>query len=309
MTLRWRKYLVVAKIILTFLILGIVLLQVDIHRIGSAFQSLRVSFFILALLFVPVNLIFQLIRWHYILKTVAIAVTPRHAFKSILAGLAFSLVTPGRVGEVGRSLYFQSSTTIKTAGLVILEKAYAFIVILIVSGISIMLWQRTLIGALIIVSALFIGFQLKLIRSLLSRLSFLFPYGEKIAELWSSWDSFERKHIALLLAISMGFFVIVFLQFFILVSSFQTVSPASALIAIPLTMAINSFPITIAGLGLREGAAVFFFSKFGVAEAAALNGAFLLFVIDILIPGLVGLPLISKMRLHFEHAAEEKPFP
>lgn len=305
----WRKYLFGLKIVLTLTILGIVLFQVDVYRIGSAFQALRIPFFIIALLFVPVNLMLQLIRWYFILKTAAVPVNPKNTFKSLLAGLSFSLVTPGRVGEVGRSLYIQPSTTIKTAGLVILEKAYAFMAILIASGVSIVFWNEILIGILIIVCTLFIAFHLKLIRSLLSRLSFLFPFGEKIAELWSSWDRFERKHTALLLAISMGFFTIVFLQFFLLVSSFQRVHLESAMIAIPLTMAINSLPLTIAGLGLREGAAVFFFSKFGVAEAAALNGAFLLFVIDILIPGLIGLPLIPKMRLKFEHTSEETPVP
>ena len=211
------------------------------------------------------------------------------------------------MGEVGRSLYIQSPSTIKTAGLVILEKAYAFLAILIASGLSVALWTGKPTGVLIGVGALFMAFHLKLIRSLLSRLSFFFPFGDKIAGLWFFWDNFDRKRIALLLALSMGFFTLVFFQFFVLVSSFQTVPLKSALIAVPLTMAVNSLPLTVAGLGLREGAAVFFFSKFGVAEAAALNGAFLLFVLDVLVPGLLGLPIIPKMRLTFESASEEIP--
>lgn len=303
----WRKYLFALKILLTLIFLGFVLLQVDVHRIGSAFQSLRVSFFLIALLLLPVNLIVQLIRWRFILKAAAIDATPQHIFTSLLAGLSFSLVTPGRVGEVGRSLYIHSSTTMKTVGLVILEKAYAFIAILIAVGISIILWNKIIIGVFCIVGVLLLAFHLNIIRSILSRLSFLLPFGVKITELWSAWNHFGRRQILSLLLISLLFFSIVFLQFYVLVSSFEAVQLKPALIAIPLTLAVNSLPITVAGLGVREGAAVFFFSHFGVAETAALNGAFLLFVIDILVPGLFGLLLLPKMRLTFERSSEEIP--
>ena len=298
--MRWRRHFFFLRIALTLIILGIVFLKVDMHRIVMSFHSLNPSYFTLAVVCVPINLYVQYYRWNYLLATSSYAANRKEVFCSILTGLTLSLVTPGRIGEIGRSLYIRSSNPIRIAGLVLLEKAFAFIAIVIVSAISIIVWGFEYVGVLIIVCALLAVFHLKVFRRLLSKLAFLLPFGEKVAELWSAWDCLDRRKIAHLLGISLIFFGIVFLQFYLLVSSFQTVEWIPAFISIPLTMAANCLPITVAGLGVREGAAVLFFSKFNVPEAAALNGAFLLFVIDILIPGTIGIPLISKMRIELK---------
>lgn len=306
--MRWRKYLTLLRIVLTFLILGIVILKVDATRIFRAFQSLNVSYFVLAIGIVPVNLCAQFYRWNFMLKTGSFEVNRKEVFRSILTGLTLSLVTPGRIGEIGRALYVRSSHPIRIAGLVLLEKIFAFFATVIVAAISIMLWGFEIAGLLLIVCTLVAAFHLSLIQRLLSRLSFLLPFGSKVAELWSAWDLFDRKKIAHLLGISLGFLTIVFLQFYILVSSFQGIEIIPAIISIALTLTANCLPITVAGLGVREVASVFFFSEFNVvADAAvALNGAFLLFAIDILIPGIIGIPLIPNMRIKLKQLEEER---
>lgn len=303
--MNWRRLFFLSKIVLSVTILGIVMCTVDVNRIGTSFQSLRIPLFCVALLLVPVNLSVQMLRWHFILKTVHVPLSPKDTLRSVLAGLSLSLITPGRLGEVGRSLFVPSSNTIQIVGLVILEKAYAFLAVLIASAISLVVLGKIWIGILLVVCVFVIASNLHIVRSLLSRLSFLLPFGEKVATLWSAWDYFQRKHISLLLSISLLFFSVVFAQFYVLVSAFQIIDLRPAMISIPLTMAINSLPLTVAGLGLREGAAVFFFSQFGVAKVAALNGAFLLFVIDILLPGLLGLLLLPRMKTRFESITEE----
>jgi uncharacterized membrane protein YbhN (UPF0104 family) len=67
------------------------------------------------------------------------------------------------------------------------------------------------------------------------------------------------------------------------------------IICFPLVMLVNSVPITIGGLGIREGAAVLFFSQFAVQGSSALGAALLLFAINILIPGLCGLAFIHHI--------------
>ena len=304
-SMNWRSHFLILRILLTLIILVLVFMRVDIDRIGEAFQSIRVTPFMFAVLLVPVNLLMQMYRWYFILKTADAYTSPKDAFKSILVGLTFGLITPGRIGEVGRSLYIPSSNAIEIVGLVILEKIFSFFTVLITSALGIIVWGHEIAGVIVFVCVLFVAFQLNAIRSILSRISFLLPSGKKVAELWSRWSYFDRKKIVSLFVISICFFLIVYIQFYILVSSFQGIEVTPALISIPLIIAINSIPITVAGLGLREGASVFFFSKFGVAEAAALNGALLLFAIDLLIPGLIGLPFTPKKRFELERLEEE----
>jgi len=48
-------------------------------------------------------------------------------------------------------------------------------------------------------------------------------------------------------------------------------------------------PVSFAELGIREGASVFFLTYFGESQAAAFNASFFLFMINVLLPSLVGL--------------------
>jgi uncharacterized membrane protein YbhN (UPF0104 family) len=293
---RRKSYFFFARLLLTLGMLAIIVLRVDLRSIGSAFQSMNGRTVLFAVALLPANLLLQMYRWHFILKTANISATTSDVAKSILVGLTFGLITPGRIGEVGRALYIRYPGTISIAGLILLEKVFSLFTVLITSAVSLILWGNEIAGILLMASTLFVVLHLSLIRSILSRLSFLLPHGHTVAELWTRWSAFDRKKIGCLLIISLLFFGIIYTQLYTLVSSFQRIEIVPALISIPLIIAVNSIPITIAGLGLREGAAVFFFSRFGVAEASALNGALLLFALDLLIPGLIGLGFIPKGR-------------
>lgn len=64
-------------------------------------------------------------------------------------------------------------------------------------------------------------------------------------------------------------------------------------------------PIFLFDLGLREGAAVVILGYLGVPEAAAFNAALLLFGINLVLPALLGLPLVP--RLYKRPASATRP--
>jgi len=53
-------------------------------------------------------------------------------------------------------------------------------------------------------------------------------------------------------------------------------------------------PISLGELGIREGASVFFLTKFSELPSVAFNASIFLFIINILLPALVGLILLLK---------------
>lgn len=61
----------------------------------------------------------------------------------------------------------------------------------------------------------------------------------------------------------------------------------------------SMLPISIGDLGIRESAAVFFLGKIGLAESTAFNASILLFLINLVIPSMIGLVLVLKYRLIF----------
>jgi uncharacterized protein (TIRG00374 family) len=69
------------------------------------------------------------------------------------------------------------------------------------------------------------------------------------------------------------------------------------LISIISVVISNIFPISIGGLGIREGAFIFLLSKFGVQSAIAFVISISGFLVKILIPGLIGLIISFRKKM------------
>jgi len=54
--------------------------------------------------------------------------------------------------------------------------------------------------------------------------------------------------------------------------------------------------ITLGEIGIREGAAIYFFGLFGCSEAVAFNSSMLLFIFNLLLPSLIGLYLLLRLK-------------
>jgi uncharacterized membrane protein YbhN (UPF0104 family) len=106
---------------------------------------------------------------------------------------------------------------------------------------------------------------------------------------------------------SLLYFLIYSTQFYLLLSAFEKVELRVMAICFPLVMLANSLFITVGGLGVREGAAVLLFTRFGVHESSALGAALLLFTINILIPGLFGLIFVRQIGAKKKPLTEKKP--
>jgi uncharacterized membrane protein YbhN (UPF0104 family) len=62
-------------------------------------------------------------------------------------------------------------------------------------------------------------------------------------------------------------------------------------------LAKSIFPISIADIGIREAGSVYFFALLGISSAAAFNASMVLFLINILLPSVVGLLFLPKASL------------
>ena len=79
-----------------------------------------------------------------------------------------------------------------------------------------------------------------------------------------------------------------FLQAYILLSAFQPVAASTILMVFPFILLTNLVPVTIGSLGIREGAAIYLLSQFGIPAGAAVSVSLLLFLFDTVIPGVLG---------------------
>jgi uncharacterized membrane protein YbhN (UPF0104 family) len=71
------------------------------------------------------------------------------------------------------------------------------------------------------------------------------------------------------------------------------------LFVFPLVLLTNVAPVTLSGLGLREGTAIALLALFGISSAAAFNATFLSYLLNSVAPAVVGAVYAKNMKLSF----------
>jgi len=298
------------KIIIALIILYLLINKISIEQIIKAFRFAQIKFIVLSFLLLFVNLFFQFKKWKLLVRLVKPDVSNYEILSSLLAGLTLGLVTPGRIGEFGRSLFIKNSKWTKLIGLVFVDKLFALVVIYLFGIIgffyflqlksNLLIWlPLKIILLILLVIFLFFILHPQLLKMILVRYLPFLKKHNKINQTVSSLNAFTSKDAYKLFTLAVLHVITYVLQFYLLVCAFTTVQFYRGLLAIVSTIMVKTLlPVSFGDLGIRESAAVFFFSHFNVEQAAAFNASFLLFLINIFTPGVVGLILLLINRFY-----------
>ncbi|OYT71933.1 MAG: hypothetical protein CFK52_06765 [Chloracidobacterium sp. CP2_5A] len=232
-------------------------------------------------------------KWRLLLLRVSEAVTFGEAWRSVMGGMAFGLFTPGRVGELSRAMFLPDALRLPAGGLFVIDRACDLLSILVVglAGAASVLPGAAKLW--LAAAAIGLGSGALLLPRLAPALPGLLSFSEKPRHLAEQFVAGARllrprdvgANFLLALAL-MGLNVV---SLYVLVLAFEPVTFEAALFCLPLILLTILAPLTPAGLGVREGAAVLLFQRFGVGLEAAVNATLLLHVINTLAPGVYGL--------------------
>ena len=259
----------------------------DLHQIANLRQQANWTFLVIASILTLPFVLLKTLKWHQLLKTDQPQTPYTLALRSFLIGIGASLFTPARVGELARIACFPRQRS-EVFTLVIADKFIDMSTLLGVFVLSLALLSPWLgvvglfgLGCLWVL--IYTGVSLTKGAKWMSQRSWL-------AERLRLLRQLPRRLIVLNAGFACACFGLMFLQFYLLLSSLQPVGWQVGL-TLPIILVVSSLPISIMGLGLREGTAALLLSRYGVPMEAAVAAAFSLFVINALLPGLVGLAL------------------
>ncbi|MBN2105102.1 flippase-like domain-containing protein [bacterium] len=308
--MRKRRLFFFLKIILAIVVLLWVVHKVHYKTIINTFQNPQSPrFIVFASMILILNIGLQWYRWYYLLRLIKPDITFKESMVSLFGGLTVGMVTPGRIGEFGRALFLSNIDHVKTLSLIFIDKFYASVII-IVFGIwglvSFMFFQLRLN---IFLMALLIGFGIlatgigifllihpKHVRSFFYHVSLLLPFRDKLKEFINGLDQFHPKNAKPFIFLSLTLYFIYIFQFSLLALAFEKISLNALITSTTSTMVTKIIlPFSIGDLGIREGAAIYFFKNFGIQKVTAFNSAFLLFLINVMIPAIIGLIFIPRM--------------
>lgn len=308
-----RRYIVtIIKTGIGAVVLFLLVHNVNSSEIVAAYRHPHTVAYMYAggLLVLP-NLLLQWYRWHFLLSTQQYMVSRADSLVSLFGGMMLGFATPGRIGEAGRALFISRGNRLELVGLVVVDKLYSFFTIIIGGawGLAVILTRKFLFSFYVAIPLymlagcatlffLFVSVHPEMIRTFFYSVSLLFPYRDKMKGLVAAFDGLRRKDGIILLLTSFVLYIVFMLQFALFTRAFYPISLEAGFSCTTAAMLVKTLlPVSLADLGIREGASVFFFMQYHVDKVAAFNGALLLFTVNVLIPSILGVGTLPRLTL------------
>lgn len=217
----------------------------------------------------------QWLKWQLLLRHQIPEANGRDALYSLLGGAALGLVTPSRLGELGRGVFLGRSRT-RAALLTVVDKLSSAAVTLgLGAAAAWILWPH------------FRGFLLLL----LCILGALLYWG------WCRRQASGPVAWGAIAGLSVSFNLVFMAQFLYLVSA-SVAADSAVVLAVPVVFALKTLlPLGFLDLGVREAAAILVFSSLGLEPQPAFVASLLIFACNVCLPAGLGWLWIGSRRL------------
>ncbi|MCH7974473.1 MAG: aminotransferase class III-fold pyridoxal phosphate-dependent enzyme, partial [Bacteroidetes bacterium] len=306
-----KKLLITLKLIIAAGLIWYLIYKLDYNEIILSLENANYYLIGFVIGLMMLNLYLQYRRWELTSKLLLNQSNNKKIFQSFIYGISAGAFTPARVGEyLGRAMVYKDKPLLHSFGATFLDKFFLLIVVVFTGSIGGVLFlsinyhvSNIIIAPLFIVLFLLLIFfivVLKNPRYWFDNISVRFKKYKKVntgIERINSLNFSKTKYANEMLIISILHFITILLQFALLVSAFSFKYNFLGYIwAGSLMLFVKSVipSISFGDLGVREAAAVFFLLPFGISNVSAFNASIFLFLINILLPAILGLFFLIK---------------
>ena len=299
------------SISVSLLILGVIFWKIDIINIKDVLAQVDVPVFIVALLILVPTTLLSALRFRMLLSgknkpTIGLAT------KLILASSTMNVVLPSKMGDMLKSVFMRDALNMRgslAVSVVVFEKACDLLGLLAWCLLGLFVYAGD--DQFFILLALAIGGGLGLGTLMLSSLSFADSFLRLVVKLApsKSVDKFEnlrkswvevhgffwrsKSAVINIVAVTLFIWFLHLLQIWLLAAALNAPIPLlSSLGLSSLTILAGLVPLTLAGVGTRDAAAIYLFAPFMAAPAGAALG--LMLTLRYILPGLAGLPFLAE---------------
>jgi uncharacterized protein (TIRG00374 family) len=269
-------------------ILIVILIQLDLEATLATLAKVRWGYLLLALAADPLQFGLKSWRWQRLLRMQGIRYPAGDAFLAFMAGLFLGLVTPGRVGEMGKAFYLKQDRNLPVSeGLanVLVDRLFDLYSILLLGTMG-LIWFRLLPGwalALLVAGtagALLMPAMLLSERLaawsilLLGQLPVLGRYRERASGATGRFQKglrpLLRPGLIVPLSVTALAYTVFFAQAWLLVQALALdIDIGYLAMCLSVAGVITLLPISFSGLGTRDAVLIILFAPLGlVAEQA-----------------------------------------
>jgi len=296
--------LLLARAVVSLGILAYLFLKLDWRQFAELILTADTRYVWPVPLLLLGGVLFASIRWHCVLLALGTAQSIRQCFALYLAGGFYSLILPGvnggDVARIGFSAAGTRSPVSRIALSVLLERSGGIAILFIISTVAIFLMPTDLSASLgqpfrvivptLTVSGMVIGFAALFIGRRLPEAWFGRQYHSKVVStlgnLLHTTVSLRYSTLLLLLLYTFLFQLADIVSYWFISKSLGLSIPVRFFFAIvPVVYVLTVLPISLGGLGVREGALVYFLGLVGVSRGSAVTLAVLIYFNRAIISG------------------------
>jgi uncharacterized membrane protein YbhN (UPF0104 family) len=263
----------------------------------AAFRSLQLGNLLLAVFCILVLLALRAYKWHRLMAAVG-NFHLQQSLRTLLGGCALGLITPGRLGELGRCIFARKHERTQVALLTLLDRCLDLWALLTLVGASLFfLLPRPAaisgVGVWLALLPVLLGLP-GLLTHLSQAVQSARLYRGPLAEAASALPPAQMARYAML---SLGAMWLELSSFFFLLRTFSRAGFTTAVTTYPYIALAGDLPLSFSGVGVREGAAALLLVPYAVPSGAAVDAALLWFLLGILFPAVLGVAWLVVERL------------
>jgi uncharacterized membrane protein YbhN (UPF0104 family) len=279
---------VLFRIFITVAFLVFLVFFVSPEKAIEAFRGCDFQWVLVALLLMLVFIASRIYKWYLLVRQFKSNINVSKLIWGYLWGMALGMVTPGRVGEIYRVK--ASELPNRLIGLFVLEKfveIFSLFILCIPAILAFELlpfWSTVLLVMVCIAIAVFW-------RSIALRaMSFkrLFPNNSKMQSLVSLQDVFGNLSLSGTFFFTLVCQMLFLFQAFLIIIGMGQHPDLSCASSFPVVLLGNLLPISVGGVGIREAIAIAVLKPQGLPEAVILNSFFLVSMLDLALPCIIG---------------------
>lgn len=294
-----QSILYVGRIVLTIALLFFIFKKVDFNAVGQVLFTANKIYILSALFLVCVHVFFKSHKWYLLAKELHSDNTFWDAMRSYLRGTSLAIITPSRIGELGRVVGMKGDK-LQLGSLTFVDKIselWIVIFFVLLGGQRLLAGFNPIFIILVLAVILLFLYQFRRLNNTITR----FVPFEFLKNILRGFTLVSWPLSNIILILSFLTMSVYFLQAYLLLSAFHPVAVITILMVFPLILLTNLVPITIGSLGIREGVAIYLLSQFGIPAAIAVSVSLLLFLFDTVIPGVLGSLFFSfQSKSHVE---------
>jgi uncharacterized membrane protein YbhN (UPF0104 family) len=294
------------KLLVSGLLLAIIAWKVGPAALLATLRRLDTEVLILALVLTVGFILGRSAKWMLLARAALPGLTFRESVVSLMGGMGLGMITPGRAGEFTRVAFLPGGDRLTLIGLFAVDRVMDLQTIALFGMLALpLLGYGGYFAIALAVCSISIGclYVARRAQGPLIALAQRLPLRRFTVRLLAALEGLSPGRITAALLVGIGATLIGYGQFFVLLRPYADLPLAAVVLTFSIMILSNLLPITIGGLGVREALSVLLLRRYGVSDAVAVNAAFLSYLTNTVLPGIVGSFLLPRVRVAAPTAA------